>query len=321
MTWIDGDTMPTPKGAVVDDTQAVTFTSWVRADRHKRQIIAAIYSADNPEDLDAYVEGETVIIDALFLFDPEMAAAITEAHEDVRAQLTAAQTPSREEDPSTAVPVQSYEGKRKMANNTDFHKVVVKDVEFLWPRLDQTYRYNSAEKKTEPCEPTANGAGWSLAWKMSLADGKKLKDELRAHYEDCRSRNRKLPEFSDVFGAKRLTDEDGNPTDAVQFTAKKRAMSNDGKPNKQPKVVGLDLKELEEKNIWSGSVGHIRALAFPTTDPDGMGGISLLLDAVQVVDAQYGGDGLEDDFGPAQTAAPNFGDDEPKTERRADDEF
>ncbi len=40
------------------------------------------------------------------------------------------------------------------------------------------------------------------------------------------------------------------------------------------------------------------------TDPQGNGGISLLLDAVIVTDAQYGGDGLEDDF---EVSAPKAG--------------
>lgn len=187
-----------------------------------------------------------------------------------------------------------------MASNPDFMKVVEKDVELLWPRLDQTYRYNNADKKTEPCAANVTGAGYSLAWKMSLKEGKALKEKLKEHYKDCRTRNAKLPEFSDVFGSKRLADEDGNPTDFVQFTAKKRAISNDGKTNKPPVVVGPDLKDLDDKAIWTGSIGHVRALAFPTTDPDGKGGISLLLDAVQVNDPVYGGDNLEEDFGPAK---------------------
>lgn len=186
-----------------------------------------------------------------------------------------------------------------MAKNPDFLKVVRKDVEMLWPRLDQTYRYDSQKKATEPCSANVQGAGWSLGIKMSLKDGKALKAELKAHYDDCRTRNSSLPEFFDVFGSKRLTDENGNPTDSVQFTAKKKAVSNAGAENKPPIVVGADRLDLADKAIWSGSVGHVRMLAYPVTDPDGKGGISLLLDAVQVNDPQYGGDGLDDDFGPA----------------------
>lgn len=188
-----------------------------------------------------------------------------------------------------------------MARNQDFLKVVHKDVEFLWPRVDQTYRYNSAEKKTEPCAPTVQNAGYSIAWKLPLDKAKAFKEEMRQHYEATAARNAKLPrDFAGIFGSKRMKDENGNDLDFAQFTAKKRAMSNDGKENKAPIVVGPDLKSLEDKAIWSGSIGHVRALAFATQDPDGKGGISLLLDAVQVNEAVYGGDNLEDDFGPAK---------------------
>lgn len=197
-----------------------------------------------------------------------------------------------------------------MASNPDFKKVVLKDVEFVWPRVDQTYRYNNAEKRTEPCAQTVSGAGYSIGIKLSLKDAKALKADLLAHYADCAKRNSKLPpETQTVFGAKVMTDSDGNKTDFVSFTAKKKAMSNAGEANKPPRIVGMDLQELADKAIWSGSKGHIRMLAYPTVDPDGMGGVSLMLDAVQITEAVYGGDSLEDDFGPAQIVDP-FGDDD-----------
>ena len=80
----------------------------------------------------------------------------------------------------------------------------------------------------------------------------------------------------------------------VRFTAKKRAVSNSGELNKPPVVIDGQKKPLAEKNIWSGSTGNLRLLAFAATDPDGKGGISLLLDTVQVVNATYGGDNLDD---------------------------
>ena len=183
-----------------------------------------------------------------------------------------------------------------MANNTDFAKVTVKDVELLWPRLDQTYRYNSQEKKTEACAPSVQGAGWSVSWLMPNDEAKQFFTGLKDHYNKVRESNRKLPEFGGVFGMKKQEDDDGNLTGFTQFTARKRAVSNQGKQNKEPRIVGPDLKNLEDKAIWTGSKGSVRALAFPTTDPDGKGGISLLLDAVQVIEAVYGSDNLEDDF-------------------------
>jgi hypothetical protein len=192
-----------------------------------------------------------------------------------------------------------------MATNNDFLKVMVKDTTFHWPRLDQPYRYNSQEKRTEACAPTVANAGYSIAFDMTMAEAKELRKVLSDHYNAARARNSKLPEFSKIFGAVK-NEEAGT----VRFTAKKRAVSNDGKINAPPKVVGADLKDLEEKGIWSGSKGNLRVLAFPTTDPDGAGGISLLLDVVQVVDAVYGGDNLEDDFGPAQTGKTLSADDD-----------
>lgn len=204
-----------------------------------------------------------------------------------------------------------------MATNTEFKKVMIKSVALLWPRLDQPYRYNSQEKKTEACAATVQGAGWSVGWSMSAEDAKALREELRAHYEAQREVNRKLPEFKRIFGANKQDD------GSVQFTAKKRAVSNAGKQNKPPAVVGRDLKDLEEKNIWSGSIANIRVLAFPTTDPDGDGGISLLLDVVQVIEAKYGGDGLEGDFeivddDPAE-GLENLETDQPRTAAQAAD--
>jgi hypothetical protein len=71
-------------------------------------------------------------------------------------------------------------------------------------------------------------------------------------------------------------------------------MSNSGELNKPPVVIDGQKQPLADKAIWSGSKGNLRLLAFAVTDPDGKGGISLLLDTVQVVHAVYGGDGLDD---------------------------
>jgi hypothetical protein len=176
-----------------------------------------------------------------------------------------------------------------MATNTDFLKVLVKDTTFHWPRLDQPYRYNSQEKRTESCAPTVTGAGYSIAFDVTTAEAKELHGLLKSHYNATRARNSKLPEFSTVFGMKR-----DDAAGTVRFTAKKRAVSNSGEINKPPVVIDGHKRPLDEKNIWSGSTGNLRLLAFAATDPDGKGGISLLLDTVQVVNAVYGGDNLDD---------------------------
>lgn len=182
--------------------------------------------------------------------------------------------------------------------NPDFKKFVFKDVTFAWPRLDQPYRYNPSSERSEPCPANAQGASYSLAFTMPNDKAAEVFAEMKAHYNDCRSRNAKLPDFSTVFGVKRLKDDKGNETGMAQFTAKKNAMSNDGKENKMPVVVNAAHKELDDRAIWGGSTGHVRVLAFPSTNPqDKSGGVTLLLDAVVVTKAEYGGANLEDDFG------------------------
>lgn len=194
-----------------------------------------------------------------------------------------------------------------------FLKFVVKDVEFMYPRLDQTYRYNAQKKQSEPCDQTANNAHWSITWKMPLEAAKALREQMVEHYNARRAVEPKLPDFSKIFGAKTIKEEG-----VVQFAAKKNGTNAEGKLNKEPIVVGPDLQPISDKAIWGGSKGAIRFKAFPSIDPDGVGGISLLLDAVQVKEAVYGDGNLEDDFGPADDGFDSVGEDKPPAAAKAE---
>lgn len=192
-----------------------------------------------------------------------------------------------------------------MANNDDFLKILAKNVTLQYPKLNQTYRFNTAQKKSEPCAPTASGAAWSVAFDMPKEQAKPIYEELRAHYEACRSRNSKLPPFKTVFGMKKLKDEHGNETGVVQFTAKRNGVKSSGEANKAPTVIDGQKQPLADLNIWGGSKGTVRAWAIAVVDPDGFGGISLLLDAVQVTEARYG-DGGMNDFDTVESKADPF---------------
>lgn len=176
-----------------------------------------------------------------------------------------------------------------MATNNDFLKVLAKDVVLQWPRLNQTYKYNTAKKASEACAQGAQGAAWSVSWDMTTDDARKLHAELKAHYEAAMLRNPKLPSFSTIFGMKRM--EDGK---TVTFSAKRSGTKGDGTPNTAPTVIGGDKAPLADLAIWGGSKGTVRAWAYPAVDPDGKGGISMILDAVQVTAPVYGGSGLDD---------------------------
>lgn len=176
--------------------------------------------------------------------------------------------------------------------NPDFKKIVIKDAHLQWPKLDQTYRYNNIEKRSEPCPANAQGSSWSCGILMSSEEAKALWGELQAHYKECQSRNTKLPKFSTVFGMKKRDD------GTVTFTAKKNGTSRNGQQNEAPKVLSGDLTPLTDRRLWSGSIGNMRLIAYPVQSPQGEGGISLLLDTIQVTKAVYGSDGADDDFAP-----------------------
>ena len=84
----------------------------------------------------------------------------------------------------------------------------------------------------------------------------------------------------------------------VVFNAKKNGTNRAGQNNEPPKLLAGDLSPLEDRRIWGGSVGNMRVLAYPVQSPQGDGGISLLLDTIQVTKAVYGSDADGDDFAP-----------------------
>jgi len=192
-----------------------------------------------------------------------------------------------------------------MANNDDFLKVLARDVTLQYPKLNSTYRFNTSQQRSEPCAATASNAAWSVAFDMPKEQAKPLYEELRAHYEACRSRNSKMPQFKTIFGMKKLKDEHGNETGIVQFAAKRNGMKKDGTPNKAPTVIDGQKQPLADLTFWGGSKGTVRAWAVAVIDPDGNGGISLLLDAVQVTEARYGDGGI-DDFDTVESKADPF---------------
>lgn len=194
---------------------------------------------------------------------------------------------------------------------TDFKPVMIRNVEFKYPRLNGTYRYNTSEKKSEECAPTASNAAYSIAWEMAADEAKTLHADLKAHYETCQT---KAP-FGKVFGMKKL--DSGN----YEFRAKRNGTNSQGALNDKPRVIDGMKQPLADLAFWGGSKGSIKVTAYPVTDPEGVGGVSLLIDTIQITHAVYGGGGLDDfdevpttmaggvdealdDFGPAAAPAP-----------------
>lgn len=172
--------------------------------------------------------------------------------------------------------------------NPDFKKILINDAYIQWPKLDQCFRYDRMKKEWQRVDQNAQGAAWHCGVLLDAEEAMKLGKELKAHYDECRSRNPSLPPYSKIFGL--VKNEDGT----MIFNGKKNGVNRQGQPNKEPTVIAGDKTPLADRAIWSGSKGVVRFLAYPSTNPDGDGGISLLLDAVQVTKAIYASDDNDD---------------------------
>jgi hypothetical protein len=92
------------KSAFVDDTQVVRFTDYIRADRFKRQTIAQIESLEYSIEVDRFLEAESITLDGLHLYSPQMAADVQEAAENHKAILKSGGVESDAPDPRPAEP-------------------------------------------------------------------------------------------------------------------------------------------------------------------------------------------------------------------------
>jgi len=193
-------------------------------------------------------------------------------------------------------------------NNEDFLKILATNVTIQYPRLNTTYRYNAQKKVSEPCAATASNAAWSLTFEMTKEQAKPLYEQLRAHYDASKARNTSLPAFGKIFGMKKVKDEHGNETGVIQFSAKRNAVRGDGTMSKPPMVIDGQKQPIADLAFWGGTKGVVRAYACSVVDPEGVGGISLLLDAVQLTEPPRYGDGGLGDFETYESKADPFGD-------------
>jgi hypothetical protein len=172
---------------------------------------------------------------------------------------------------------------------SDFKKILVKDVLFQYPRMDQTYQWDSVENRSVPCAQGAQNAVWSIGFMVSAEQAKEITDQCKQHYNECKARNPKLGKLSKVFGMKK------NDDGTVTFSAKRNAIKKKtGEPNKEPVIIDGNKQPLADRRFWSGSTGSLSILISPQHDPDKNLGISMLVGTVQVVNAIYGDAG--DDF-------------------------
>ena len=150
---------------------------------------------------------------------------------------------------------------------------MIRNVEALYPRLDQPYHFSSTGGKsgkggTVPCAATDQGAEYSMSFKLDKAQAKELLAAMNSAYEDEREDN--WPGMSMPF----KKPEDGGIVGKAKIAASYKS---------PPKLFDAATKPLaEDFQLTTGSIVNLFVELVPYNG--GMGsGVSLRLRQVQVI--------------------------------------
>ena len=172
---------------------------------------------------------------------------------------------------------------------SDFKDMIIKDVVFQHPKLNSPYIFDPMQRKSFQSTEDTPKSFWSCGFKLNKKEATELWNAAKDHYNECKARDSKLGKFKTIHSYKE------NEDDTISFSAKKNCKTAKGKPNSPIRVVDGNKKPLEDLGFWTGSTGSIKFSMHPTLNPSkNEWGISFLLDAVQVVNAEYSSMG--DDF-------------------------
>jgi len=149
---------------------------------------------------------------------------------------------------------------------------LINDVTAMYPRINQTYRFDTSENKSVPCDPKADGSSYELSFCMNKDQAKVLFKAMSEAYAE--KREDKWPDKLDMPFTK---DEDGMYIGKAKLKGSygeeltRKPSQFDAKSNKLP----------DDFKLTSGSTVNIAVVFVPYNMRDN--GVSLRLKAVQVV--------------------------------------
>lgn len=183
---------------------------------------------------------------------------------------------------------------------SDFKQMRMRQVEFIYPRFDQLYRYDPTFKrddgnrgKSVPATADELNANWSVGLNLDETRGKALYKKCEEHFKACQPDQK----FGGVWGYKEVQTDDGL---RLHFTIKRKAKNAKGQLNDAPSIDADAMgNSLENLSIRSGSKGDAYFAIHPAFNPSANGGkgaegISLYFSSLVVWEPQYGSDDFED---------------------------
>ena len=147
----------------------------------------------------------------------------------------------------------------------------IENVEALWPRINRTYKFDSMERKSVPCDAKDPGAAFDMSFRMTKDQAKNLWSEMLKAYKEKAD-----PSWPD---------KPVNPfkEDEGCYIGKAKLKGNyNGEPTKKPKqydAKGIALPD--DFMLTTGSMVNIAITFTPYNMREA--GVSLRLRAVQVL--------------------------------------
>ena len=131
----------------------------------------------------------------------------------------------------------------------------INDVEALWPKINRTYKFDSAEQRSIPCNATDAGAEYNMQFRMSKDQAKALYEAMGRAYAEKKEGSwpAKLP-----FPFKK--DEDGTYTHKTKL---KGAYGTD--PTRKPMQV--DSKGVVEGGYTANEDNPFNSVEEPIAEP------------------------------------------------------
>ena len=150
---------------------------------------------------------------------------------------------------------------------------IIKNVEALWPKINTTYHFDSKAGRSVTCDATADGAEYSIQFRMDNATAKGLFTAM----SECYQANKK-DKWADKLERTFVKDDDGMFTHKANL---KGAYKNE--VTKKPLQVDANNNKLpDEFLLTTGSTVNV-AVQFVPYDMGGKQNVSLRLKAVQVI--------------------------------------
>ena len=152
------------------------------------------------------------------------------------------------------------------------NQYVISNVEALWPRINKTYKFDSAENRTVPCEATDDGAKYETKFRMSKEQAKALFVEMVKAYEA-----KKEGSWPDKFDMPFGKEEDGT----YSYKASLKGAYGKDATFKPVQYDSKAVKLPEDFMLTTGSTINVAVGFIPYFMRDA--GVSLRLRSVQVI--------------------------------------